>query len=414
MRILVTGATGFIGSHIATALQAAGHSVTGCVRDPQRGGRLNNQIHYISCNFHTDTSEEIWRPRLKDQDVVVNAVGIITQSRRNSFETIHTQGPKALFRACKATKIKRIIHISALGVSEESHTAYNNTKKAADDYLLSLGVPAVVLRPSWLYGAGSRSFELLCAFSALPVTPLVDSGTYQVQPIQVEEFAQGVAWLVARDVLDGQIVEVGGPQKLPIRRMHEHLRHWLGLGRLHAVPTPGALVKKVVRLGDTLFKGPINSASFDMLTRNNITTDTRLWDLSGITPTPLQEALEAHPSLPAHTWHARLFFFMPLLRYSLAFMWLVTAGVSAVFGVPGLTATATSLAVGVDIAMGLALLFNYRLRFFGTVQILLISAYSLFITFQNPEWWLHPYGPLVKNIPLVAATLLVMATTRTR
>ena len=407
MKILLIGATGFIGSHIAKVLKAQGHHVVGCVRNPARDS------NDIPCNFYTDTSKNVWKKRLKNKDCVINAVGIITQTRHNTFETVHTEAPKALFDACKDLKIKRIIHISALGVSKKSQTAYNNTKKAADDYLLSLNLPAVILRPSWLYGAGSRSFELLCAFSALPITPLVDNGAYKVQPIKIEEFARAVAWLVQDQTLSG-IVEVGGAQKLPISRMHEFLRQWLKLKPTYALPIPSVIVKHLVKLGDTVFKGPVNSASFDMLTRNNVTDDTRLWERSGITPTPFEDALRAEPSVPAHTWHARMFFLLPLLRYSLAFVWLSTAGVSAFFGVPDLGTAATYCAVVLNIAMGFTLLFNYRLQLFGTLQVFLILAYSLFITFDNPEWWFHPYGPLLKNIPLLVATFLITTVTRTR
>ena len=129
--------------------------------------------------------------------------------------------------------------------------------------------------------------------------------------------------------MDGQIVEAGGPQQLAIKTIHPAFRQWLCLGAARFVCIPTGLVKRIVKLGDHVFKGPINTASFDRLTRNNITEDRRLWQSVKVVPQALAPALAAHPSLPAHRIYARLFFLLPLLRYSLAFVWLATAVITA-------------------------------------------------------------------------------------
>lgn len=427
-KVLITGATGFIGSHIAKALYNRGYRVVACVRDEQLAIRLNPDIDYIKCNFADDSKVEVWLPRLAGVDVIINAVGIITESSSGTFQSVHTDTPKALFDACKLSGVKHVIQISALGVSGESNTSYNNTKKEADDYLLSLGIHAIVLRPSWLYGKNSQSFELLSAFSALPFIPVVGNGEYKVQPIYIEDFASAVAILVEDNSLDGDVVEVGGVEKISIKNIHKLLCEWLGLKTIHFLKTPEWFVKIFVKLGDYVFKGPINTASFDMLTRNNITDDNRLWKATKIIPNHMKYVLSQYPASKQEQLSARLFFAMPLLRYSLAFLWLATAIITG-FLTPKIEAmqlffeakiignTANILfysSLIVDFLLGLSLLFNYRLRFWGIFQIILIIFYTLFISVFSPHWWLHPYGAIIKNIPIIAATIIVIAVSRSR
>src|SRR5215510_16118815 len=128
MRILITGATGFIGGRIAGALIAAGHSLRCAVRDTKRARRMFPRQEIAACNFNRDVTPESWRARLDSIDAVVNCAGILQSRGRQKMAAIHDAAPKALFEACAAAGVRRVVHISALGVGPDLAVEYSRTK----------------------------------------------------------------------------------------------------------------------------------------------------------------------------------------------------------------------------------------------------------------------------------------------
>ncbi len=115
MNILLTGSTGFIGSHVLTKLIQLDHQVTACMRNPSQQQARFSQVNFIGIDFMQATSIEDWLPLFSDIDVVINAVGIISETKNQSFAALHTDAPSALFSAAEKAGVKRIIQISALG-----------------------------------------------------------------------------------------------------------------------------------------------------------------------------------------------------------------------------------------------------------------------------------------------------------
>ena len=111
MKILLTGSSGFIGQHIYIALKASGYEVTTTSRS-------------AGMNFNQMVQEKDWLPHLKSVDVLINCVGIIVETKRQSFINIHTRAPSALFRACEQAGVSRVIQISALGADDNAFTPY--------------------------------------------------------------------------------------------------------------------------------------------------------------------------------------------------------------------------------------------------------------------------------------------------
>lgn len=179
MNIILTGASGFIGQHLLEALQIAGHQVKAIAR--RNGFDFNQMI-----------TKDAWLPHLKGIDVVINCVGIIVETSRQTFTALHYQAPAALFHACEEANVMRVIQISALGADEQAFTPYQLSKKKADDVLRSLPLKWFVLRPSLVYGKGGKSMELFQRVAPLPILPLIDGGKQRIQPIHISDVTDTV------------------------------------------------------------------------------------------------------------------------------------------------------------------------------------------------------------------------------
>ena len=147
MRILLTGANGFIGAQLTAVLLASGHQVVGAVRQPASFQQRFPQADAVAIDLNRDLKLEDWLPRLAGIDAVINCAGILQGELGQSAEAIHYLAPKALFDACARLGISRVIQISAISADAEASTAYAMTKLQADDHLRSLHLDWIVLRP---------------------------------------------------------------------------------------------------------------------------------------------------------------------------------------------------------------------------------------------------------------------------
>src|SRR5215510_9515779 len=135
MRILVTGAYGLIGSAILTRLTRAGHEVIGAGRSVAVARRRFPSARWIEADFHRLTKPDAWRPLLVGIDAVVNCVGVFQQGVRDDLRRIHAAAPIALFTACESARVRRVIHVSAIGVDPQGPTAFAVTKSEAEAWL---------------------------------------------------------------------------------------------------------------------------------------------------------------------------------------------------------------------------------------------------------------------------------------
>ncbi|MGP1665783.1 MAG: NAD-dependent epimerase/dehydratase family protein, partial [Rhodanobacter sp.] len=217
MRILVTGAYGFIGAHIVAALTAAEHEVVCAVRGARVDSRFPG-LQAIACDMARDVREDDWLPRLGGIDAVVNAAGILREQAANTFAAVHEQAPLALFRACYQLGIRRVIQLSALG--DPSDGEFIASKFRGDNGLAALDLDWVILRPSLVYSArGSYGgTSLLRALSGLPgILPLPGHGKQALQPLAAEDVGLAVVAAIASSSCTREVVELVGPQVLSLR-----------------------------------------------------------------------------------------------------------------------------------------------------------------------------------------------------
>ncbi len=422
MRILITGASGFIGSHLVQGLLEAGHEVVACARHPEQIRQRWPDITTIPADFANDHAEADWIPRLQGVDIVINAVGIISEGRNQTFDALHTHAPIALFQACESAGVKRVIQISALGADATAFSHYHLSKRAADNFLRELNLDWAIVMPSLVYGPGAKSMAMFKTIVTFPLIPLIDDGGQETQPIHIDDMTRAILQLVESPSPLRTDIEMVGPEPVTMKALYQKLRHWLGLGPARFISVPYLLALYGARWAGLLGNTPINAEAVQMLQNGNTADVEPFIARFGFQPQGLDQTFAATPARQADQWHAGLSLLAPALRLSIAFVW-ICAGIVSAFIFPveqsyamlarvGIAGTWQPLmlygAAATDILLGLATLFSFRLRPVALIQIWIILLYSTIITLWLPEYWTHPFGPISKNIPLIVATMIML------
>lgn len=289
MRILLCGATGFIGRHIHQVLSQAGHTVIPASSRARPGG--------VVVDFTRDTQPEVWLPRLQGVDAVVNAVGVLRDRAARPMQAIHADTPAALFAACAQAGARRVVHLSALGLAGNP-TLYARSKLQAEAGLAAWTaqgeLDGVTVRPSVVFGRGGASSELFLMLARSPLwwlpAPVVRT---RIQPVAVSDLAALVATLVTQPTVPPATVAAVGPQALTIADFLRLLRQRLGRGRAWQATLPDWLTALSARLGDLVPISPWCSETLALLSHDNVAP------LDGITAL-LQRSPIAPDLFPLH------------------------------------------------------------------------------------------------------------------
>ena len=211
------------------------------------------------------------------------------------------------------------------------------------------------------------------------------------------------------------MLEPAGPESLSLKEILLAYRGWLGFGDRRVLQVPLPLVQLACRFGDLLGIGALRSTSLDQILAGNCGDNQGFMKAVGFRPRSLSEALAREPADVQDRWQAQLYFFPALLTVVLAVTWVLSGVIGLVvlsdaagiigarIGLQG--SAAEFVAVGaclMDIAMGLWVAWRRRLGLCALVQIAIITVYSLLLGVAIPELWLDPFGPLIKNLPMLA------------
>jgi nucleoside-diphosphate-sugar epimerase len=277
MNILICGASGFIGRAIAAALEARGHRVLCGVRGRSGNSSANSSPDSgpgeVPMDFTRDTTENVWLPRLEGVQAVVNAVGVLRDSPRTPMQAIHSEVPRALFDACARQGVRRVIHLSALGIASGA-SPYARTKREAEVHLQALSaqgtLQGVALQPSVVFGAGGAGSELFTALARWPVLALPPQAfSTRVQPVRIQELAEVVAALAepASDFCDA--LACVGPESTPLAGLIASLRSQMGYAPARIMTLPGALARASAWLGDAFPFTPWGTQALELLAQDN-------------------------------------------------------------------------------------------------------------------------------------------------
>jgi len=240
--ILVTGGTGFVGGHVVHELRGRDLPVRCLVRDLRRGARLTAWGCELAEGDVTDPAS--LRAAIGGVDTVIHLVAI-RQGRREQFQRIMVDGTRDLLAVATDAGVRRFVHMSALGTSEETKelVPYYWAKWENEQRVQGSGLPYVIFRPSFVFGPDGGILPTFVKLARLtPLTPIIGSGRQRIQPIWADDLAKYFADAVERDDVANRLFELGGPDVVSWNEFWERLKRIRGIRR-PSLHVPVALMK---------------------------------------------------------------------------------------------------------------------------------------------------------------------------
>ncbi|HSX72419.1 MAG TPA: SDR family oxidoreductase [Pseudomonas sp.] len=408
MRILLVGAGGFIGRHLLDALVLAGHTVVATRRTPNAA--LLPGVEWRGLDL-LRLQDFAWPDGI---ELVINASGELSTDAAH-MDRLQYQGACTLFELARQHGAA-VLQISALGAGEHPDVPFLASKARADEHLLGLGIPAVVLRPSLVVGPGGTSSTWLQRLSPSPLIPLLGNRA-RLQPLHIDDLCAAVLALLRDWPAQSTVLPLVGPRAMTQDELIDVLRAAQGWkpARYLSVPTP--LARLGTALGERLGWQALNRQTLRLSQRDNLADPAALEQTCGYRAAPLASRLRHWPQ-PAQSLALAL---QPLALLVLALIWLGTAVVClgpgfdwglrimAEAGVEGLPARLAVIGGGLlDGLLGLGLLRRrWRVRALQA-QIGLMLAYSLIISLLLPHYWFDPYMALGKNFAVLLLSLWLL------
>jgi uncharacterized protein YbjT (DUF2867 family) len=237
--ITIFGGSGFLGRHVVRALAKREYRIRVAVRRPDLAGHLQplgrvGQIHAVQANVRNRTSVAA---AARGSDVVINLVGILFETGKQSFEAVQALGAESVALAA-AAEGAAMIQVSAIGADPNSPSEYARSKAEGERLVLAAAPQATIFRPSIVFGPNDDFFNRFAALARMsPVLPLVGGGKTEFQPVFAGDVAEAIAKAVAGEAKSATVYELGGPQVLTFKALMEYVLATIGRRRL-LVPIP--------------------------------------------------------------------------------------------------------------------------------------------------------------------------------
>lgn len=424
MKILILGATGFIGSEVMRSLHGRGHSITGLARSVRRAKDKWPFANWISADLAHMTQAPDWDVLVRDHDAIVNCAGALQDGLSDDLAATQEKAMLALYEEAAQAGGRLLIQISARTAGAAADLPFLATKRRADAALAASGLPYVILRPALVVGRNAHGgTALVRALASFPLMLPLVNGAMPVRTVAVEDVATAVNAAINGEILPGSDLELVAEELLTLQDVVTAHRQWLGLPPAPVVNLPAAFMRPVSLVADAAgalgWRSPLRSTAMTVMSEGIVTDDeARPRTLS---LRPLTQTLAAHPSGVQDLWFARSYLLKPLVILCLSLFWLLSGlvpllninGAAAHFlpFMPQAPAVALTLATCLlDIALGVTVLLRPLARKALIGMLLVSAAYLAGGSLLEPGLWLDPLGPLVKVLPSIALTLVALAT----
>lgn len=298
MRVLVTGATGFVGREVVRELHRAKHEVHFLTRRAESPGvrevewSSSARVHFGDV---LDTTSV--RAACAGMDAILHLVGIISETGTQTFENIHTRGTENMVAAAQSMGVRRLIHMSALGTRENAASRYHRSKWAAEELVRQSGRDWTIFRPSIIHGPGDGFVNLFAKIARLsPVVPIFGNGKMKFQPVAVENVARAFVKALMEPRSSGQTWDLCGAETLTLIEMVDSILRVTGRNRWKLrIPFSVARVQAVVLefvCSKLLHKAPpLNRDQLLMLREDNTGNGKPADELFQLVNVPFQEGI---------------------------------------------------------------------------------------------------------------------------
>ncbi len=274
MRIFVLGGSGFIGRHVVTALLARGHQVIVGSRDP---GQISAKLPAAArgcakraVRFEQLTTPGLWDHLLEDVDAVINCVGILRERGRETYERIHCLAPAALAADCARLNIRRLIHVSALGLHPAAQSRFLISKFDGEHAIKASGLDWTIVRPSLLDGEGGYGARWIRMMARWPVHFVPIDARGNIAALDVDDLGAAIAVLCEMPYSSElREVELGGTELRTMGGQLAALRRMYGYGPALCVQLPAWLARLASHACDLLHFSPFSFGHLELLRRDN-------------------------------------------------------------------------------------------------------------------------------------------------
>jgi len=284
--VVVTGASGLVGTHVCRALVEGGFKVRAVVRNAEKAAlRLGHLKLEIRTGDIRDT--EAVRSALRDGGALVHLAAIAIEKAGESYESTNTDATTILLEGARAAGIEHIVHMSQNGASSKSPYRFLRSKGIAEDAVKSSGMKWTVFKPSVIFGPEDEFVNVLARLVRLSpvIFPLPGGGTARFQPIAVDDVAKAVRKSLETASAVGRTYVIGGPVPLTLRQMTERILVAMNANRRLVGVSVGALRPLIVVAEKLLPNPPVTTSLLDLLKIDNVVPQNDLESL-GIEPIP--------------------------------------------------------------------------------------------------------------------------------
>lgn len=295
--VTLFGGSGFLGRHMVARFARAGARVRVVVRDPETAMHLKplgdpGQIVASRGSLRDDASVAAG---VAGAQVVVNLVGILYQSGRQTFDAVHVDGARRVAEAAAKVGASRLVQVSAIGASPRSPARYARSKAAGEAAVREAFPGASIVRPSIVFGPEDDFFNRFAALARIAwVLPLFGGGGTRFQPVYVGDVAEAVLRIAVDPATAGKTYELGGPSVYSFREVLEFVLAEIGRRRL-LMPLPFWVASLQAAVLEHLPSPPLTRDQVKMLMRDNVVGADVLGlaDL-GISPTAVETVVPTY------------------------------------------------------------------------------------------------------------------------